>query len=60
MIKTEGFSKELKFKESIAVVVRKFKIGKNLQSQTCGIYCVKLYPGTNNSRPREHKKGDSR
>lgn len=28
MIKTEGFSKELKFKESIAMAVRKFKIGK--------------------------------
>lgn len=28
MIKTEGFSKEQKFKESIAIFVRKFKVGK--------------------------------
>lgn len=28
MIKTEGFSKELKFKESIAIVARKSKVGK--------------------------------
>lgn len=28
MIKTEGFSKELKFKKRIAIVARKFKVGK--------------------------------
>lgn len=28
MIKTEGFSKELKFKEIIAVVARKSEVGK--------------------------------
>ena len=28
MIKTEGFSKELKLKESIAIVARKCEVGK--------------------------------
>lgn len=28
MIKTEGFSEELKFKESLAIVARKSKVGK--------------------------------
>lgn len=27
MTKTEGFSKEIKFKESIAIVARNFKVG---------------------------------